>query len=242
MIEFSRDAAFRRAARVAALGAALLMMAGCSGSSNSANSTGDNSGGSAAPSGSAASSSGASSSQSAVQKAPVRPPIVVPDGTVLVVTMDQSVGTKNNQAGDQFDGSLAEPVVVDGKEVIPHGAKVLGHVTVADQAGRVKGGAQLGVALDSVTVNGQKIPVHTSTVSESSKSRGKRTIIGAGGGAAVGAIVGAIAGGGRGAAIGAAAGGGAGTAGAAFTGNRDITIPAETNLEFKLSDSLEIPR
>ena len=53
-------------------------------------------------------------------------------------------------------------------------------------------------------------------------------------------IIGAIAGGGKGAAIGAGAGAGAGTAGAAFTGNRDITIAPETKLSFKLKEPLEI--
>jgi hypothetical protein len=73
-----------------------------------------------------------------------------------------------------------------------------------------------------------------------SKGRGKRTAIGAGGGGAAGAIIGAIAGGGKGAAIGAAAGAGAGTAGAVFTGKRDITLPAETKLNFKLAQPLAI--
>ena len=45
---------------------------------------------------------------------------------------------------------------------------------------------------------------------------------------------------GDGAAIGAGAGAGAGTAGAAFTGKRDITIPAETRLRFKLKEPLEV--
>ena len=70
----------------------------------------------------------------------------------------------------------------------------------------------------------------TTEVTESGKGRGKRTAVGAGGGAAVGAIIGALAGGGKGAAIGAGAGAGAGTAGTAFTGNKDITIGAETKL------------
>ncbi len=56
----------------------------------------------------------------------------------------------------------------------------------------------------------------------------------------MGAMIGAIAGGGKGAAIGAVAGGGAGTAGAAFTGDRDIMIPAETKLHFKLAEPLEL--
>jgi hypothetical protein len=64
----------------------------------------------------------------------------------------------------------------------------------------------------------------------------------AGGGTALGAIVGGIAGGGKGAAIGALAGGGAGGAGAAFTGNKDIVLPAEAALSFRLSNSLEIKK
>ncbi len=61
-----------------------------------------------------------------------------------------------------------------------------------------------------------------------------------GGGTGLGAIIGGIAGGGKGAAIGALAGAGAGTAGATMTGKRDISIPAETVLSFKLSQPLQL--
>lgn len=135
---------------------------------------------------------------------------------------------------------MAEPIVVDGQEVLAAGAKMTGVVTDAKSAGRFKGHAELGLALDSVTVGDKTYQVQTSVVGESSKGRGKRTGIGAGGGAAFGAIVGAIAGGGKGAAIGALAGGGAGSAGAAFTGKRDIRIPAETRLDFKLTQPLRM--
>ncbi|MGA7638853.1 MAG: hypothetical protein WCB00_18100, partial [Candidatus Acidiferrales bacterium] len=55
-----------------------------------------------------------------------------------------------------------------------------------------------------------------------------------------GLIVGALAGGGKGAAIGALAGGGAGAAGAGFTGKKDIVLPAETRLHFKLAQPVSI--
>jgi hypothetical protein len=61
-----------------------------------------------------------------------------------------------------------------------------------------------------------------------------------GGGAGLGALIGGLAGGGKGAAIGALAGGGAGTAGSAFTGNKQIVLPAETLLTFKLDHSVRI--
>jgi hypothetical protein len=115
-------------------------------------------------------------------------------------------------------------------------------VTDAKSAGRFKGNAAITVTLTSVRVNGEEHKLRTSEVTESGKGRGKRTAEGAGGGAVVGALIGALAGGGKGAAIGAGAGAGAGTAGTAMTGNRDITIGAETRLHFKLSEPLEVRR
>jgi hypothetical protein len=192
----------------------------------------------------AADSSGGNSAPTAEQK-PSEPlfapkPIVVEAGTPIRVTVDQTVSSKTSSPGDHFDASLAAPVMVGDKQVIPAGARVRGTVTVAKSAGKFKGNAELAVTLDSLTVNGETHSIRTTSVTEVSKGRGKRTAIGAGGGAAIGAIIGALAGGGKGAAIGAGAGAGAGTAGAAFTGERDITIAPETRLSFKLRQPLEI--
>jgi hypothetical protein len=154
------------------------------------------------------------------------------------VTLDQSVSSKTNNAGDPFDASLAAPVAVGDRVVLPAGTKATGKVTVAQSAGRFKGHAALALTLDSIIVNGTAYPIQTTHVAEASKGRGKRTAVGAGGGAVFGAIVGGLAGGGAGAAIGAAAGAGAGTAAVGFTGKRDISLPAETQLSFKLSAPL----
>jgi hypothetical protein len=51
-----------------------------------------------------------------------------------------------------------------------------------------------------------------------------------------------LAGGGKGALIGGLAGAGAGTAGTAFTGNKEIVIPAETLLTFRLEQSVPLRR
>lgn len=192
------------------------------------------------PSAESSTSSSAKEKKTAEAK-PVRP-IVIDAGTVLTVTIDQSLGSKSNNPGDHFDASIASAVTVGGKEVIPVGTKCSGSVTQAKSAGRLKGSAELDVTLDSITMKGKSYEIQTTSVEEGGKGRGKRTAIGAGGGAAAGAIIGAIAGGGKGAAIGAGAGAGAGTAGAAFTGDRDITIPAETKVSFKLTQPLEVKR
>ena len=210
----------------------LLGLFGCGKSSStpeSATSTGANS------------TASAGRNQKAGEPVPApKPPIVVEPGTTIAVTVDQTISSKTSNPGDHFDASLAAPVMVGNKQVIPSGARASGTVTVSKSAGKFKGNAELGVTLDSITVNGQAYPVKTTAITESGKGRGKRTAVGAGGGAAVGAIIGALAGGGKGAAIGAGAGAGAGTAGAAFTGNRDITISAETKLHFQLKEPLEI--
>jgi hypothetical protein len=124
--------------------------------------------------------------------------------------------------------------------VIEKGAAARGTVVDAKAMGHFKGGALLEVRLDSVTIAGKETPVQTSMVARSLKGKGKRSAVVIGGGAGAGALIGALAGGGKGAAIGAAAGAGAGTAGAAFTGNKEIVLPSETALSFKLKQALEV--
>jgi hypothetical protein len=168
------------------------------------------------------------------------PPIEVPAGKVLTVTLDQTINSKIANNGDSFAASLAEPVTVDANVVLPIGTKVRGTIVTAQSAGKFKGNALLQLTLDSVSVNGTRYSIQTSEFEDAGKGRGKRTAIGAGGGAAFGAIIGAVAGGGKGAAIGALAGGGAGTAAAGFTGKKDIVLPAETRLHFKLVQPVSI--
>jgi hypothetical protein len=193
-----------------------------------------------APESAATEAQGGANPAPAPVAAPKPEPITLPAGTAIAITVDQFVSSKDNNAGDRFDASVATPVVVDGKQVIPSGAKASGSVTVAKSAGRFKGNADLAITLKSVTVDGKTYNLHTSTFAEASKSRGKRTAITTGIGAGAGAVIGAIAGGGKGAAIGAGVGAGGGAVGAAATGDRDVDIPAETRVTFRLTQPLTI--
>ena len=171
---------------------------------------------------------------------PQSQPLVVPAGTTLTVRLGESVGSKISSPGQSFSATLASPVTVDGNTVIPAGASARGTVVDAKPLGRFKGGAILEVRLNSITVNGAERRIKTSAVTRTLKGKGKRTAVMAGGGTAFGAIIGGLAGGGKGAAIGAAAGAGAGTGGAAFTGNKEIILPAESALSFRLTAPLEV--
>lgn len=167
-------------------------------------------------------------------------PVVVPAGTTLTVRLGNSVGSKISSPGDSFSATLASAVTVDGNTVIPAGASARGTVVDAKPLGKFKGGALLELRLTSVKVNGAEQRIETSAVSRTEKGKGKRTAVMAGGGTAFGAIIGGLAGGGKGAAIGAVAGGGAGAGGAAFTGNKEIVLPAESALSFRLKSPLEV--
>ncbi len=183
---------------------------------------------------------GSAMGSSAASKAPEPQPVVVPAGTTLTVRLGQSVGSKISSPGDSFSATLASAVAVDGNTVIPAGASARGTVVDAKPLGRFKGGALLELRLTSVTVNGAQQRIETSAVDRAEKGKGKRTAVMAGGGTAFGAIIGGLAGGGKGAAIGAVAGGGAGAGGAAFTGNKEIVLPAESALSFRLKSPLEV--
>jgi len=172
--------------------------------------------------------------------APAPQPVVVPAGTTLTVRLGEALGSKLSSPGQSFSATLASPVTVDGNTVIPAGASARGTVVDATPLGKIKGAALLEVQLTSITVNGTEQKIETSAVERTEKGKGKRTAVIAGGGTALGAIVGGIAGGGKGAAIGALAGGGAGAGGAAYTGNKDIVLPAESALSFKLKSPLEV--
>jgi len=187
-----------------------------------------------------ASPSMAEAANSAVKKAIESKPLLVPADTVITVVLDQTLSSKTTKAGDKFSATVESPVEVDGKVAIPKGARAEGVVKEAKAAGHFKGGAVLELALTSVTVNGREHEIETSAPTMSSKGKGKRTAVMVGGGAAGGAGIGAIAGGGKGAAIGALIGAAAGTGGAGLTGNRDITVAAETALDFTLTQPLEI--
>jgi BON domain len=174
-------------------------------------------------------------------EAPKPQPIIVPAGTALVVTMDQALSSKTSQAGSTFLATLAQPVTINGKSAIPKGSSATGTVITAKAKGKIKGEGQLAIALTSITVRDRNYSIQTATLDSTVKGKGKRTAATTGGGAAGGALIGGLAGGGKGAGIGALVGAGAGLVGGAFTGNKQIEIPAETTLTFTLSNAVTLP-
>ena len=221
------------------------ILAGCQ---KSADQQATSSGSNTAPAATDAQSA-ANQAANAPAQAPAPAPIVVPRGSAIEVVLDQPLSSKTSTEGQSFSATVVDPVVVDGQVVIPKHAHARGTVTSVKSAGRFKGASELGLALRHIEINGQRYEIAASTPELSKKGKGKRTGALVGGGAGGGALIGGLAGGGKGALIG-------GTTApslrinrsvaftcdprAAFTGNRDVELPAETALTFRLVRPLEI--
>jgi len=166
--------------------------------------------------------------------------VVIPAGAHITIRLNESIDAKKNKAGDSFEGSVDQPVVIGGKTVIPKSSLVNGTVVEAVPAGKLKGEGRLAIALTQIKVQGGSYAISTATVSTKLHGKGKRSAVMIGGGGGAGALVGGLIGGGKGAAIGAALGGGAGAAGATMTGNEQLAFTAESALTFTLKQPLKL--
>src|SRR5438270_2764339 len=53
----------------------------------------------------------------------------LPTGTAVKMRLTEALSTEGNKAGDSFSGRVSEPVMLEGKTVIPVGATIEGRVT-----------------------------------------------------------------------------------------------------------------
>jgi len=176
---------------------------------------------------------------SAVPQPPVPVNVTIPAGTNLAIRIDQRISVKTSRAGDRFTGELVDPILVDNSRVlVPKLTPVGGVVDVAHKRGHFKGSSLLELRLTSMTLNGTQYPLETRDLARTKKGKGKRSTALIAGGAGLGMLVGGVASGGTGLVVGGLVGGGAGTAVAGMTGNRDIEIPAESVVHFRLANDL----
>lgn len=166
----------------------------------------------------------------------------LPAGTQLRVRLENSVGSDISRVEDAIRGRLMNPLVVDGRTVVPAGSTVLGSVTGATRSGKVKGRGRISLRFHTLVPAADQERYRISTrpwsrIAPGTKKKDAATI---GLPAAGGAIVGGLVGGKKGAAIGAAAGGGAGTAVVLSTRGKEVRLGRGAVLLVRLSAPLTV--
>src|SRR5689334_5649704 len=84
------------------------------------------------------------------EDAVVKPPVVVPAGTVIPIALTNRLSSKTAKDGDGIYGRTTFPVTVDNKIVIPEGSHVRGKITQVQRPGRVKGKAALALSFQTL--------------------------------------------------------------------------------------------
>ena len=168
--------------------------------------------------------------------------ITLPYGTVLAVRLTETLSSDLNQPGDTFLASLASPLVVGDRVIVPEGASIKGKIVDARNAKRFRGKSALVVEVTHLTYNGRTYELRSSQYSKQGASRNAYAAAAITGGAGVGAIIGTVLGRGKGAAIGAALGAAAGTGVQAVTKPASVELSAESVLSLQLETPLKVIR
>ncbi len=178
--------------------------------------------------------------------------ISLPAGTNLKVKLVQTL-TTSSKSGEPFSGRVTDPVMLDGKTVIPIGATVQGRVVNASEPRRISGKPTITIFPDTLIMpNGDyfvaechagehRAVCNGTSVNNEGQFKGKgydnKDLIEMGAGTGGGMLVGGLIGGGKGVLIGGAVGATA-TVTHWLVKKNSATLPAGTLLMMELSRPL----
>jgi hypothetical protein len=175
----------------------------------------------------------------------------VPAGTALMVRLDTTLATFSNKPGDPFQGQLSQPVLINGKEVLPSGTRVEGRVTKVAEPRRISGKPTIGILPEALILPGGErlfldatlvdTNIQGTDVNQEGEFKGfghdRRDQLEAGGGTAGGMLIGGLVGGPVGVVVGGAIG--AGSTGVHWLSkHRSATLPAGTILTLEINRPL----
>ncbi len=179
--------------------------------------------------------------QAAPPPAPAGPAKVIPVGTEITIRTDDTISARDAGTGQLYGATISQDVF-DATNAVAIPAGTPAKLVVRDiGTGGAVHSADLVLDLFSITMKGKEYRVDSSDVNINNKrgvGANKRTAEYGGGGAAIGALFGGIFGGGKGAGIGAAAGAGSGLLTQIFTRGKQVQVPAESSLMFRLDQTL----
>ncbi len=182
------------------------------------------------------------------------PAPALPDGTSIKMRVDETMTTFTNSVGQPFKGRVAEAVSMDGRQIIPFGAVIEGHITQVSEPRRISGLPRIGLRPEYIVLPDGTRYVISAVVTDTSTPKTlkvddegfiigggttKADVMEVGAGAGGGAAIGAVVGGPVGAAVGATIGGGS-TLTHRLMKHHYATIPAGTILWLELRRPMEL--
>lgn len=178
----------------------------------------------------------------------------ISEGTLLKAKLQETISTVTTAAGTKFTASVSEPLMKDGKVIIPVGSLVEGRVTMIHGGKRIGGGSAIHLEPRSITLpdGGQYMLEarvidtdgwdNTKVDSEGTvlrKEDGKKNLavisLAAGGPMAAGALLGGV----PGAVIGAGVGAGVGTI-IWLKQDRQAELPKDLGVVFSLTEPMSV--
>ena len=178
----------------------------------------------------------------------------LPSGTSVRMKLETPISTQTNKVGDTFAGRVTEPVLLNGKTVVPVGAAIQGQIVKLTEPRRVKGKPTIELRPDSLTMpDGEKYQFHATVVdtdpaTETSvndegqikgKGRDGKDVRNVAIGTGAGVGVGAVAAGGKGALIGGAIGAGV-TVAHWLSKHKSAELPAGSEIVMELNRAMSL--
>ena len=165
-----------------------------------------------------------------------------PAGTELDVRTVEMIDSRKRGADQHFSAIVELDVTNADGVIVPEGSSVQLVIRQVSSGGTI-GSPEMVLDVHSITIDGRRYLVSTTDITIESGTgigRNTRTAETVGAGAVVGTIIGVIAGGGEGAAIGGVVGAAGGAGEQILTRGRDVHVPAETVLLFRLDKAVTL--
>jgi len=164
----------------------------------------------------------------------------LPEGTEVSVRLEQPLSSRTARLEDRFEATVARPVYLDGRIVIPDGSRVQGTVTEVQRAQRPARGGRLNLAFDRLLLDdGSTVDLTARVVQVHEDIGSGDTVKQSAIGAAIGGILGKVLGGTKGAIVGVLIGG---AGGAIASNGDDVELPAGTVFTLQLDRAVNVTR
>jgi hypothetical protein len=178
-------------------------------------------------------------SKPAAKPEPVARGVTLPAGTAVKLTVDAELTSETAQVGEEWTGTVKEPVIIGTEAPIPAGSKVHGVVTAVQPAGGKAVRAYLVLHARSVEVLGKSHAIDASADTLFAASATARNVGAIAGGTAAGAVLGKVIGGSnKGAVIGGVIGGAAATGAVLKSKGYQSVVKAGTEITFSTTSQV----